>query len=129
MLHAVWHAARLCPPSLFSELDDEVEHCYVSKQSATDGELVQMLDAIECGEFDCIRYRGSDVEVCGRVIEAGGGLSLVVLYSVIWTRASHVFNPGCSCKAVPQFVVCLARAVHSLRAPAPVRMKPSERLY
>jgi hypothetical protein len=47
-------------------------HCDVKRQPDSPTELEQMLGAIRCAEFQCIRYRGADRLIQLRLVEFDG---------------------------------------------------------
>ena len=61
-------------PDLFTyavDADGKPEHCYVSRQPACDAELSDMLSVIQCAEFRCVRYRGTDPGLLQRLVDLG----------------------------------------------------------
>jgi len=61
-------------PELFTYAigaDGEPDHYYVSRQPKNDAELTDMLSVIQCAEFRCVRYRGSDPDLLQRLIDLG----------------------------------------------------------
>jgi hypothetical protein len=63
---------RAVAPDL-CEVDHDAEHCFVSKQPGTPAELDQMVEAIRCSEFACIRYRGADLATQFRIVDLAEG--------------------------------------------------------
>ena len=59
-------------PALFGTTTDE-SHCFVKKQPSTDIELDEMVNAIRCAEFDCIRYGGSNRTIQIRLVQVTAG--------------------------------------------------------
>lgn len=49
-------------------------HCYVKREPETQAELEQMIDVIQCAEFDCVRYRGTDRSFQLKIVENGNGI-------------------------------------------------------
>ncbi|WP_404309303.1 hypothetical protein [Neorhodopirellula lusitana] len=61
-------------PDLFTyavDSDGGPDHCYVSRQPKGDAELSDMLSVIQCAEFRCVRYRGSDPDLLQRLVDLG----------------------------------------------------------
>jgi hypothetical protein len=63
-------------PELFGECQDPkgYHHCFVKRQPETSGELTKMLSTIQCAEFMCIRYRGTDRRIQLQLVESGNGV-------------------------------------------------------
>ena len=60
-------------PELFS-WDERIEypgHCFVSRQPANNAEVDLMLEVMKCAEVDCLRYRGDDRALRGRLAQEG----------------------------------------------------------
>ena len=62
-------------PDLFGTVKnpDGYVHCFVKRQPESQNEIDQMVRAIQCAEFQCIRYRGSDRRIQMRLVEHGEG--------------------------------------------------------
>lgn len=61
---------RETAPELF-ELNKEKDHCYVSKQPNTEGEMNQMIEAMSGAEVFCIRCSTRNKELKKKLREAG----------------------------------------------------------
>ena len=51
--------------------DEEVAHCFVTKQPTTENEVYQLIKATWAAEVGCIRYGGQNSQILRRLAEAG----------------------------------------------------------
>jgi hypothetical protein len=59
-------------PNLFGVTAGE-DHCFVKKQPTNADELTQMVNAIQCAELKCIRYKGTQRSTQIRLVEVNEG--------------------------------------------------------
>lgn len=59
-------------PDLFSDIDDEADHCYVKKQPQSRDELSRMIDVAYAVDLACLRYSGTCPAVIAELSDPNG---------------------------------------------------------